>query len=390
MAIARVRRAIPPRRSKPQIEDIKTSFIWTRAVPDLFAGTYRGPAAALASRPRYSKAFDKGDTGPHGMDPRFLFPWDRPVGQLFWTNYLGLDSLQGIRGSEAWRAVVPLRERLPLGLPSAGQGVLSYAEAFYYPHGLGLVLTVRARDLKGALDKRVEQFRALVQETDVEVSIDGTVETGRLTDVAAKVMRRLLLERVDAQADAAGGRAGAFSITAIIQGTPINPATELAGDGELRRALHALAGWSPSWEHDALADLNDVSIRRSQKPAGHLLYTADRGRVVWFPAHFDTSSQRRRHSLSCYQRNLTLASLTVESLTALLADAHGFLTSGGRWVSLPADHRACVKNGAARLVDLFNGTATYRTRSAPLQITANGGKTLINAMANQLEVAPLP
>ena len=375
-------------RTNAQFADIQSSFIWAQAVPDVFRGAFDGPATVLAVRPRYEQIFDTGGDMPSRVPASFDWPWLYYVGQNFWSNYLGQPALYDVNGRTAWQELVPLRESLRFDVPPSSVTVRGFAEAYYYPHGIGIVLTIRASGLRGTMPSRVDAFRELTQDIDFGVSTDGQEDRGRLPALGPTVLRRLFSTRYGPRAVGSGAGASPFSVTTIIKGTPIDPRQELPADGMLRRALHGLAGWSATWQNDQLGDLPASTIRRSSRPGGHLLYLAERGRVVWFPQHFE-ETPRKRHSLTCYHRNLTQASLTIESLSALIATGRLELRDPRRWNNLRPDHRECLTNAATRLVELHDGAnVTYKTRSAPHQIVSNGARELIDALRSTIGAPP--
>lgn len=368
-----------------KISDVAASFIWAQAIPKLLDGGLNGPAAVLATRPRYEGVFE-GSDGPKGTDPRFKYPWPHVVGSHFWERYVG-SPLDYIDGTTAWQRLLPLRERLSIPRVANEPGLNWLAEAFYYPHGIALVVTVRRR-VPGTPSAIVDELQRVAGEAEVELVVDGSVLHGRLPALAAAALRALATTR-DGQVGAVNWQADPFSVCTVIQATPHDPSIEIEANGDLRRALHGLASWSPTWAQDRLGAVDEVVIRRSSKPAGHILYIAERGRAVYFPSFF-AETTRRRHSLTCYHRNLTFASLTAESLTALLAETDRRLAPPRRLVELSADQRELATNAFDRLVELHDAaTTTYKTRSVSRQLAANGGRVLLNKLAATLGKNPL-
>lgn len=370
-----------------EVTDVALSFVWAQTVPGLFDGL-AGPAARLASRPRYRRIFGRTEEGPQDVDRAFAFPWPYFAGQHFWMHYLGVPSLEYVDGDVAWTHLVPLRERLSNITIADEAGPTWITEAFYFPHGIGLVVALRLRAPR-TVEATVRELQRLTRDVDLRLTVDNAPFRGRLRPLATSLMGNLMRSRYGPTAAAAPWRADPFTICTIVQASAIDPKRKLRAAGDVHRGLHALAGWSPSWADDPVGKVEDSALVRASKPAGHVVYMADRGRVVWFPSHFATTNSKR-HSLTCYHRNLTFTSLLIESLTSLLADALPRIQPPGRLLDLSKDHREALANATARLSDLYLGRSTYRTGSAPPHITANGGKDLVNGLGGQFGVASLP
>jgi hypothetical protein len=369
----------------PNVSNVVVSRVWTQVLPGLFDdGGDTGSLGPLVRRPTYVPAFDRPGGSPKGLDARFTFPWARDVGQHFWMKYLGAaQTLAELPGQIAWSSLVPARERLE-AVKDNDSDALFIPEAFYYPFGIGLMFTVRLRssmDLGAAVDR----LDGLMNSSSHGVKIDGAELTGHFADLAPAVFHSLQPSRFSD-----GGHVAqpldAFTVSTIVQGDddaasqdPLDP------KGPILRALYRLATWSPAWQYeDPLADKANCVLKRRSKPPNHVTFVADRGRAVWFPVLFKPFV-RERHSLSCYHRNLALASLTADVLTSLIRHADQLLGPAGVLSSLRPDHQECVRNGAQRLRELYLGDSTYRSRSIRRQIDANGGRDAFNRLAKRLQ-----
>ena len=151
-------------------------------------------------------------------------------------------------------------------------------------------------------------------------------------ELAAKVLDELAHGRSTKAGNASQPLVDPFSVCTVVQGTA-GPAARAPLDaaGDTRKALHGLASWRPTWQTDRLGDLKDCILQVTSAPESSLTYLAKRGRVVWFPELFAPKEQdvEPRHSLSCYHRNLTFASLTVDALSSVVLNANDRLGTGG-------------------------------------------------------------
>lgn len=370
----------------PSIQNVVVSTIWTQVLPSLFERDgAQGTLTVLAARARYERLLNSPRGRPDGLERGLEFPWVHPVGQHFWMHYLERQTMAGLPGRVAWSALVPLRERLVT--TKSPTGAILIPEAFHYPFGLGLVFTFRLRD-SVRLDDAVGKLYELTHSAFYEIQIDGVSVRGRVIELAAKVLGELARNRTKHPGNVAQPLVDPFSVCTIVQSdsgsaarAPLDPA------GRTRKALHGLASWRPTWRTDRLGDLEDCILRGTSMPENSLTYLAKRGRVVWFPELFapKETDVEPRHSLSCYHRNLTFASLTVDALSSLVLDADDRLGAGGSLFSLPQDHRECVQNAAARLSELYEGNvSTYRSMSARSQLTDSGGRAAYNRLVDRL------
>jgi hypothetical protein len=162
-----------------------------------------------------------------------------------------------------------------------------------------------------------------------------------------------------------------FSIVTVLDAEKADADTAPKGQSKLHRALDAFVSWSPYWKKAKLDSIEDraIRIKQSLAPPGHLLYGGSRGRAVWFPGGFPSSSRNPKGSLDCYHQNLAAAALQTESLCALARSAANRLAAGETIGAQSVTYGSCAKLAAGILGRLYGGHAgTYKSRSARNQI----------------------
>jgi hypothetical protein len=296
-------------------------------------------------------------------------------------RYLERPSLAGLSADLAWSRLVPLRKRVGVATSDDDPPLSLVLELFAYPHGLALVASTRVNETMG-LAPLVDRMADIRSGRTVSADIGSEPVSGRLGDVATQVLRHLTHEELDVDDTTGDGTQEAFSVVTIVAADrlPATPGASLGDD--VARALYGLASWSPTWRDDTLPDLAKAGITRPSKPQGHVVYTGDRGRVVWFPRLFG-QVLRPRHTLSCYHRNQVLLALTAESLTGMLRTTRTRLASEA-WFALPKNERVCAVHAGDCLVRLYRGEATSRSRAVTIQLEANGGRAAFDAIAGTL------
>jgi hypothetical protein len=172
-----------------------------------------------------------------------------------------------------------------------------------------------------------------------------------------------------------------FTVFTPIQGSYINPEQNIEGS-EIHRMLEAVTTWKDPVK-SLLPSLSLVSIQtNSSKPLrrGSLIYHHRRGIANWFPEPLIDTSKRR--TLSCYHKNLVLASLQVESLSKLLVIASEDLRNYGHLST--RDYENCAKRAASILGLLYGGVQTYTSQSIQVQIEGNEWKNAIEVVRARL------
>src|SRR3954468_1815156 len=125
-----------------ELSDIRVSFIWAETVTDGLKDPKRLFNRRFLFAPLFEKARQQAVvTGP-APSISLQVPWPKPTRQRFWQSYLDKAEPASVTGDQAWKALVPLRAKLPFSItPPAGTA--SNFEVFFYPYGLALLGTVR-------------------------------------------------------------------------------------------------------------------------------------------------------------------------------------------------------------------------------------------------------
>jgi hypothetical protein len=367
--------------AEPTIHDLRVTIAWSETFIDLLAdpAPTGAPLAGLGRRDTFAKLHEEARSGelPGGL----ASPWPRPRGQMFWTYYCEKRLPADVTGLQSWRWLVPLRATLPA--PQAPAGVRANAEAFFHPHGTTLVVTFSLRrdlPLFAAVAAAMELRREALL-----VDAGGPVTVDRWAQGAMLQLRQRVLGSPAAATSLLGEP---LTVTTVVDASGVDLD---ASPGEpVHRAVDAWAGWSPTWKNNALPNLEARTIPTRQAPPSHLLYGSRRGRTVWFPARFGETKPKPTKSkptLSCYHRNLVLASLQVDSLLGLVANAIALQDDG---VTGSAALNACHARAAEVLGRLHAGRGdTYRTRSVQVQIDQDPRRASLETARARLGMSEL-
>lgn len=360
--------------SQVAIKDVRLSFIWVETSFDLLrdAQPPGAPMPFLGRSHLYAAQFA---AMPAGLGP----PWPKPSKHNFWRNYLQCDPFQ-MEPSQAWRFLVPFR-KVPLPVRGAAAAQRVTAEGFYYPHGIGLVVTVTDTAERKLFDAVAS---SLLLRTDscivvAEPKGDRAVTLDQCADECFNALRAAAL----GPGAAAGVRSlDPFTVVTVVQAAGEGAGPLVAG-GPVHRALEAWTGWHTSWQTDALSD-PEKAVVPTRGGGNRALYARRRARAVWFPERFTTPGR----ALSCYHRNLALTSLQVESLGA--AVTRTLAVSGADLTNLSVHHYESAGYASDMLARFYGGPATmYRGRSAPRQITDGDLVTPINKLRDLMSKPPL-
>lgn len=403
-----------------EILEMRLSLIWSQTVLHLLGKTVPAdaPLKALGRRATYEQLFDQmlqmqtGSVPIHALMgatkpvPVLGPPWPKPAGQLYWQRYLENSTLATLKGTVAWRGLVPLRSKFPtivtpdqwLAATPVPVTVKVLPEAFFYPHGCAFVLTLIVEvDQTQSAGPGLALYDAIdlafkLRREKFDVTWNGSAglysgvqwatgpEKLSLDELAAKAVP-VICATAFGQAAAAGSSQAIdpFTIFTVVRGRGVNPA--VPPSNEVRRALEAVTRWNPSWRFDVLPDLKDRKIEIKTSPPSHLLYGRAKARAVWFPERFTHASNPP--SVACYHRNLTFTSLQVESLCGLAATTaervrHNQLDSEGL--------RDCARQAAGALGRLYGGLSkkSYRSMSPRVQIEQNNFVPDINLVRKEL------
>ena len=366
-----------------ELQAIQTSLIYSETVIEALTGELTSPPYSfLVNRFAYSQKFDETRTSRGGdVEP----PWPDKIGRSFWGYYFEEQRpLEAIRGQQAWRGVAPFRHRFPLKVTAVPGNVRGAPEAFVYPHGVAVVINLI---LRGSFAPEDAATLAMRLRRGHEFNVEGEAQPLVLDAVADRALGAL---RQAAFGPAPVGRRPQFpfSVTTVVLGKDVDDANLPAEGGAEHRFLEAVTTWAPTWKTAALPKLADATLptRRSGAPAGHIVYRRDRGRAVWFPGAFTMPTGQVR-TLTCYHRNLVLASLQVESLGGFAAASARFLAEGGKLNDAYYD----AATRAGDVLGRFYGGAPsiYRSHSVRAQLEDATLVADVNAMRAAVGRKPL-
>jgi hypothetical protein len=369
-----------------QIKDLRLSFIWVETVLDLLNGTIPKDATMpfLGSSQDYADMHER--LAKDEETPLHLkSPWHASEGRSFWTFYLDSKTPPEIIHEKAWKSLVPFRGAVPVKIIAPYPKWRFVAEAFYYPHGLGLVITAICSATL-SLYEAVNQAFGIHGQQDLDFEWKGgPVNSKRLDSIATKCLTELRKAAFGQKATPAYSTIIPFTVFSVVRGEGASLTNKMVAKSELHRALEAVTGWQTSWASDPLpGDFSDA-VLKAQKPeqegsakkkSPNLLYGRDRGRAIWRPASF-SSQGKKIHTLGCYHRNVVFAALQVESLGDLVSlfakDLHK-----GKGPSLPLPYRDCAQFAARILRRFYKGIKPgYKSISARYHIEH---KNLINSI----------
>lgn len=367
-----------------RIHRFRVSFLRTETILEAWR-IAEAPLRALTTEFGYRATVDDLLAGRPALLGLTL-PWPRPSGQHFWEHYLNDRPPARATAELCFRRLVPLR------LPSAplrvrpvlmlnGAAVTAHMtlEGYVYPFGAAVLasLTVEGDVTPEDLGDIANAIRRGKVFHPPETDRDAAAPPETLDRVLDQALRGL----VDAAFSpaAAGERSVPFSVATVLTGADAAaPAAE--PDVVTRRLLHGLATWTWPAAAPPAEALAGLDTRSATHRAGDALIAGDRGRAVWFPACF-TDTRERAHTLACYHRNLTLASLQTESLLMLVA---GLAEIHDRTAPVPAAQRRWADLAADLLTRLHAGTETYRSGAVKAQIEGSRKLDAINGLLARL------
>jgi hypothetical protein len=368
------------------ISNVRLEWIWTETFRDLVAGATKVKSASGIpdSEIAYTMQFEEARMrkGPMSL------PWmkkdeKRKSPHFFWDFYLETDSRQ-VQWREALRRFVPLREN-PFPIKARGQkNEGASLEVFYYPHGFGVVLTVRIErelPLNAMIDRAVEW--ANTGTFDVRWP-QGAVGTFTRSQLAPAVLDRLRKSIFGENGPQGTRSKKAFSVASIIESNGVDLTVAVTEGGEIHRALEGLCTWNQNWKISQLHPLAAKTVRISRSsPVSHLLYGLTSGRAVWFPGSARVTKENdtgAKNPIGCYQRNLVLASLQTEILASLMINTQELLQNG---IAISPGMTSLVQGAAGILGRLYGADkGTYMSSSPRMQIDDNGWAPAINYVRN--------
>jgi hypothetical protein len=361
-----------------RLRDLRMSFIWTETFADLLENLNTQPLSFLGRAYTYEGEIERLLGDPKAtVGPGLTLPWPGGSGarhQGFWRHYFHGQAPPNAR--LCWQQLVPLRGRLPMETPGWLEGRVM-VEGFFYPHGVALVLTATYQGEEISLEEAMKLARKIRKTGQFEMSLGE--EAAR--PAGLKTLADSALDRLREMALGAGAPPGTrsrepFSIVTVVQGSGFDFDEPVKGS-EVHRFLEVTSSWTDRWRNPFLPPIEGVRLELGICAEGDILYARKRGRAVWFPQQFSEEGGQM-HSLSCYHRNLMVASMTVESLTGLVAETMRMRQSGR---SLSSDLRACARHAARILGQLYGGAeSTYGNASLLRQIDENDYQGPINAL----------
>jgi hypothetical protein len=367
-----------------EIFNFRLSFIWTETLvqmldeppPDL-------PFAFLGRNYTYEPVFNacqQGQSGPDGLH----LPWPVNARFNFWNYYFEGRQLAEVTGRQAWKALLPFRWLIPATLQADWLAGRILAEGFFYPHGLGLILTIScSRSL--SLAEMVETGFQIRQREPFEIEwADHSQESLKCDQFANKCLN-LMRTRAFGNSASQPKNVVPFSVFTVVQTNTIEPDQAMPNQVEIQRVLEAVTGWRHTWKNDPLPDFDTVKLDTRTAPPNHVVYSSKRGRAVWFPTLAELRDPYL-HSLGCYHRNLVLASLGVESLVEFLKNYSQDLADG---LEISAPRIDCAQRATGILSRFYYGKPSiYRTWSARAQLDQNQWVELLTQMRTHFNMNP--
>jgi hypothetical protein len=363
-----------------QFRNFRLSLIWVETIPDIFEQNLAtAPFAFLGKPGGYAEKFNILQDGGPAADLQLA--WPRPQGNHFWKHYFAGRHAGAVSGVDAWKNHVPLRGNTPVRIVLDQAEAYATFEVFYTPQGIGLVANVYYRGANKSLDDIVKL--AMAVRYRYRFRRDGEPpNSGRsLQSMADRVLTNARELAFGKAAAAFAGNNQPFTIATFVQGEADNSALEVPQGGPVHRALEALTGWN---ENYATMNLEKTPIASAKlaihtRAEGDLVYAGKTGRAIWLPREFGVDVPRPR--LSCYHRNLTLASLQTMSLGEFVGLMARRLQRGEKLSErlLPR-----AKSASRMLGVLASGdrTQTYRSMSIEKQIEAADWPAAIKTIDN--------
>jgi hypothetical protein len=357
-----------------ELTKIQLSFVYVETILDVLTGAVKKPPYSfLTNRFDWATKFDASTKRDGPIQP----PWPDRAGRGFWAYYFEQQRpLEAIKGDHAWHGVAPMRQEFPFSVKSTDERLRPAPEAFIYPHGAAVVINV-------ALQNKFTPEETAALASDVRrqpiFTIDADTTARPLDAVAARALDALRETAFGASVGVGRRPHFPFSVATVIVATGGDEVNPPADGSPEHRFLDAVTTWSPTWKSAALGKVADrrLDARTEGVPGGHIVYRRDRGRAIWFPGSFNVPAGYIR-TLTCYHRNLVLASLQVESLAGLAAATAAFLADGGK---LNNPHFDAARRAGNVLGRFYGGARTiYRSHSPKAQIDDAGYVSDINAM----------
>lgn len=375
-----------------QLNDLRLSFIWTQTNLDLLKGKHapNAPMAFLGNEFGYQKKFDEIRLNG-GVATGLTFPWHRPTDDFFWLYYLEGKQPVDVSAKLAWKQLMPFRQKLPFTINAPWLNARLFLEAFYYPHGFAILLTVESRQSL-TLEQARELSYKVRQDEQFEVDDGSGAEFLYLDKLADKAMAFITVATLGPNVIPSALAIKPFSIWTVVQGGGIDPKLPTPNTGDVHKVLEAVTTWNANFATANLPNLSDASLQiRSKHAAGDVFYGNTRGRAVWFPGTF-TLKKGKKRSLSCFHRNLCFTSMQTESLARFVSDTANEIPQVGEGSKLPLAQRYCVTRAAGILARMYSGLdpTTYRSGSPKVHLKDNMFLANINKIRDEFVLTGAP
>lgn len=359
-----------------EITAFQLSFIWVETQPGLLQREVpaQAPLAFVGDSYDYQDHFDTlQQNGELAIGDIVLqLPSPRPRGQVFWRYYLEEHSLHKISGAQAWKSLVPFRYHMPGTIRATDDwrtdDLRLSAQGYFYPHGLAFVVRAAYMGEALSLDEMVQLALRVRRSGRYDVqwptATYDNISLNALADRGQDALHALMLGE-----DAAPGqRHDPFTIATITRGE--GTGDDMTIHEEVQRRLHALVHWSPTYQQDTLASLDEARLPvKESNPPTNVIYRAKRGRAIWFPKM--VIDPRPRVALKCYHQNMVFASLQTASLGSLVQHVARH-DQAGTLRALP-DLEYCSARAGGILGRFYGGANIYRTWSTRAQIDDQDG-----------------
>jgi hypothetical protein len=369
-----------------QFGNFEVSFIWVETIPAIAAQQLGDKAqwGFLGMPGQFAKKF--GELKAGGSSPELGLPWQKRRGHHFWKYYFAGRHAGDIAGNDAWKSRVPLRNKTAVKIvmeppkPEDPQGAKVTFEIFYTPQGLGLVANAYYKG-EDTLAEDIVQLAHAVRYRYRFRTDAGHGGGGMSLESAADHALATARKPAFGDAEAFSGHNQPFTIATFVHGQTDTP--EVAEGSAVHRVLEALTGWNQDWPKMPLDNASLASARLAihRQSNNDILYGRANGRAIWLPREFSRPHPADPPRLSCYHRNLTLASLQAMSLgerVDLVAGRHQ------RGETVPPLLLQRAREAAYVLDRLGTGDpkATYRTMSVDAQIKAANWRASIASITN--------
>ena len=334
-----------------QIHELRLSYGWVKRFgQDAFL-------PYLASSDRYKHEFELAKNGTG----EWLLPWRAGERQRFWQYYLGTPvtgDLASVDAQRAWLRLMPLRAP-SLARIATRDGTRITLEGYVFPHSVGVLASVFiCCEPLVAFDDMINRATATAR-THYNISWkgqDGGETHGTLASLADLLIDQLHY-KLFGESPHGNPLKGPITTATVIDGALDEPSPDPDADGAMvDRGLDRLC----RLDTDGPVEPKAAAKGRPLPAAQMRRITIERGRAIWTPAKFSSSTRTepRFRSLGCYHRNISLAALQAKSLTSLLRRAEDFLPTQ----PIPARLLRPVKSAIALLDELDKGEiTTYQT-----------------------------